>query len=159
VKVQRVHGLIGAGGAALLVVLAIPAKRRAEVPAPPPVALAVRAAATGVNLAVAATRLEAQRSRTEASEWGRDPFAHEPEPELALAPETVAEPAPAPPAPGPRLGGISRVGTSWLALIDGELAQTGAQLSTGYTVVVITDESVTLRCADGDLTLTLGEAR
>lgn len=158
---KRAQVYISGGVLALLVVLAVPAKRRPVVPSPSPqVALALRPVVTGMTLAIAEARIEAQRSRTESNAWGRDPFAHGP------ALESDAVPAPALESVGdaasltdPRLGGVSRVGTSWLALVDGELVRIGEALRSGHTVVAITDDSVTLRRAEHELTLRLGGTR
>lgn len=155
---RRAQGLIGGGVVALLAVLAVPAKRGAVAPQPPPqVALALRPVVTGMTLAVAAARIEAQRLRTESNAWGRDPFARAPEPDTG--PSELVEVALPTPVDDPRLGGISRAGTSWLALVDGQLARMGEVLRSGHTVVAITDESVTLRRNEHELILRLGGTR
>ncbi|MFT5052407.1 MAG: hypothetical protein ACI8QZ_003840 [Chlamydiales bacterium] len=147
--------IVGTAGVLLVVVIGLPNKDSQEAQEAPPLASGDSEMSQAAYLSTghsSAAQLQAQRARSEALIWERNPF------ELILTPaadpiQTKPEPDPVPPqiepdppelVPLPHLSGIAIVDGRPIALLDGELAQTGDQLPSGYIVQAIDSRTVTL---------------
>jgi hypothetical protein len=114
-------------------------------------------------------QLTAQRVRSDATPWGRDPFAR---PRSAVGPELLVELAAAPPQPTvgaaaptprpdslPQLSATSARGAARWALIDRTLVREGDVLSSGFAVASIAHRTVTLLWEGEEVVLHLGDGR
>jgi hypothetical protein len=158
--------IVGTAGVLLVVVIGLPNKDSQEAQEAPPLASGDSEMSQAAHLSTghsSAAQLQAQRARSEALIWERDPF------EQILTP--AADPLQTKPAPPqiepdppelvslPHLSGIAIVDGRPIALLDGELAQTGDQLPSGYIVQAIDRRTVTLSNDQQIETLVLGTDR
>ncbi|MFT5052032.1 MAG: hypothetical protein ACI8QZ_003463 [Chlamydiales bacterium] len=153
--------IMGTASALLIAVVGMPDKASKEI-------MSVMSGVTPVTHDGASTvftlgeeQRQVQRERSDALAWDRDPFS----PLTSATPdaEPTAATSTAVAAPYlvtlPHLSGISIVGDSTLALLDGDVVQAGDRLPCGYTVKAIDRRTVTLSRGTRLETLTLGSDR
>jgi len=145
-KLDRKSVLIATGAGLIVIVSALPARRPQTDVAPESVrsAPAVQDASSTSRPATAG-QLDAQRARSQALEWGRDPFAR-----------TASTTGERDTQTGARLTGVSIRGDDRIALIGHDVVREGDTLASGFTVHVITKDSVTLRSDNEEVVLRLG---